>query len=55
MRTNMARYEAEFREFGKVIARARNSQIEAVMTSLDEQIDEKYNGCSNVRKTTKRR
>lgn len=50
----MARFEGEFREFGKTIARARGGRPEIVQEALNEQINKKYNGGSNVRKTTKR-
>ncbi len=40
----MARYETEFKESGRVIARARGSRPDAVLESLTEQIDEKYPG-----------
>lgn len=51
----MARFEITFKEFGRVIVRARGGRPESVQASMNEKLDKKYNGGKNVRKTTKRR
>jgi hypothetical protein len=43
----MARYETEFREYGRLIARARGGRPEIVIESLLEQIEQKYNSGEN--------